>query len=456
MTSRLACLCILVSSIVPGLSHAISVAMSLPDAVTRSDVIVIATLGRTTSETRGAYVWEAGRLVVDRVLCGSAAPGDTLLLQWSNLVNVACGRTEHAAKAGRRMIWFLERDGSGGYRADHSGLAMDIDALESVLDTMRTYPYQIGRVVTDPGDAVVVRIVFRNSTESPLQVPDIRAVHDRVTFGPGFVVRWERMLNGAQDLSAWERARFAYDASLLPRTLAPGAAYDVDIPASDIFGEFPPGTHRFTVTVNGRRTHHAITVRTAWMARLEQVRGTPAEMEFYVQTIRSGDASTMTSAITMISSMRGQVAPVADDLMALCDSLDGWQRGFLTQAVLTSNISIERRTKFALRNLHSEDPELRVEAIRGATTLLRTLPTAEQKADLLNRLAEFLDDSFPDVRSAAASALGAGGPAAEPYLPQLENCIRYDGESAVRAAAKGAVDTIQGRGNCCRCSKESL
>ncbi|MDH5627794.1 MAG: hypothetical protein OEY69_05825, partial [Candidatus Krumholzibacteria bacterium] len=67
--------------LVSSAAHAMWAAMRLESVVTQSDLIVVATLSDTRSHREAGMDVVEGPLVVERVIWGEVAPGDTLLLR---------------------------------------------------------------------------------------------------------------------------------------------------------------------------------------------------------------------------------------------------------------------------------------------------------------------------------------------------------------------------------------
>lgn len=91
-----------------------------------ADLVVVATLDRTTKSRAGGIDYEQGQLHVEESIAGSARKGDTLTLRWENPKDVICPRLDHAPLAGKRVLWFLTWTQDGFVRAPSPSHAIEL------------------------------------------------------------------------------------------------------------------------------------------------------------------------------------------------------------------------------------------------------------------------------------------------------------------------------------------
>lgn len=105
---------------VPAAARASWAYVSVAQLVRESDLVVVGTLRDVRGWTADGEDYGEGRIDVREVIRGEAAPGDSLLLKWSNASANICPRVEHKDDAGTEGIWLLTRDGDA-VAADYPG-----------------------------------------------------------------------------------------------------------------------------------------------------------------------------------------------------------------------------------------------------------------------------------------------------------------------------------------------
>ena len=179
-----------------------------------------------------------------------------------------------------------------------------------------------------------------------------------------------------------------------------------------------------------------------------RVGGTPAELRGHVQTLR--DRSPKSSSAIIQLRLAGDAAvAVAPDLMRMCDSLETHVRCDVISLVAQMNLDAETRLEFLLDRV--DDPERAVSknAWGGVTHVLRDQSVQYRRDEVIDRLAAHLNDDDPQIRISAARMLASIK--AINAVPDLQSAASADPDALVRKSAARAIDTIEGRGPCCRC-----
>ncbi len=427
----------------PAPAHAIEMAYSHRGLVTDSEVIVIATLRGTSGYMKNGCFIDEGILDVDRVVCGSVAPGDSLLVRWQNYPGVAGRGVSHYPNIGKSRLWFLKGDVEGVLRADTEQRVWPVDELETFLDTLAAYPYYVRTPEYAIGERVVITIEFRNATTSTLSVPTIRVANGRVVYGQGFnLVLKTGYSMGIETPVVFRPDVLTRDAHLAHTNLAPGETRRVDLPLSGLLTEMPPGLYRFNVHVDGHVTGHGVRVQTSWETGLDRVRGTPGEIPYYIQTLRDGDPESG-SALMMLSLARKETARFADELMSLSDSLRTSMRLEIMRLIGRLDTPIEELVDFYLARI--DDRVVGAGAVFGASQMLDG-GNPYRRDEIVNALLALLDDE--DL----ATRLGAIGTVSNcritAALPALRIIARYDPDEEARRDAWWAIDVLEGRMPC--------
>src|SRR5262249_47399824 len=109
---------------------------------------------------------------------------------------------------------------------------------------------------------------------------------------------------------------------------------------------------------------------------------------------------------------------------------------------LRDALALLDRPEVAKQLNQSDDDKRRI-----ATTLVGDV--AQRVVDLVAELTALLEDKEPEIRAAAASALGKLGPAAKGSYPALLHVARNDPDANVRQTAQLAADRVgaPGRGD---------
>ena len=390
---------------------------------------------------KNGYFVEEGDLNIERVLCGDVKVGDAPLLQWRNRPNVACPRTEHARHADQSLLWFLERDASGALTANTSQRAKPLDELEAYLDTLAVYPFHVITPIYDQGDRVIVTIEFHNATTTPITVPTVKVGDDGVTCSRGLSIAFHpRHYSGGSTPAVVRPDSWKEDEKLARTTLAPGQSVRATLSVSNLLGDMQPGIYWFDVRVDGRPSRHAVRVRSAWETGFERVRDTPAEIPYYIRSIRAGGPGAQGSIMSLQLRAR-EVSPFAGELMALSDSLDAPSRGQLISLLGHLDIAPDVLMDYFEDRLDDPTPEVRAAAASCVGRLLRDPKMQHRRDHTTALLMSMLDDENPQVRLFTVASLSSSN--AIIALPSLRILAGYDDDRQVRKEAQRAVELLE-------------
>ncbi|HEX5130969.1 MAG TPA: hypothetical protein VFX92_00630, partial [Candidatus Krumholzibacteria bacterium] len=157
----------------------------LQDKVAASDVIVVGTMTNIRSAREFGFDKSSATIVVDSVLWGAVAPGDSLRVTWQNLTTIACPRVEFRHGAGHPMLWFLERDETGYLPVSTSQRCSPVGDADAARRFLRDCPWRLRTPEVGPAEPMRVTVVFRNCGLAPITVPRIAANNGIVRCGPG-------------------------------------------------------------------------------------------------------------------------------------------------------------------------------------------------------------------------------------------------------------------------------
>jgi hypothetical protein len=213
-----------------------------------------------------------GTILIEDVIWGGVAAGETLRLIWKNESNILCPRLEHRQNAGKKAIWLLTVRGDHEVSANHPSRFVAIEQRDNVEKALRKNPVCLR--TDDPfvraTQPVRVSLVFRNPTDQPREFPgiDVRGDHVMVTTHVNFALychSYATTPNSTHDMakSYVEPLKnlavlSASTCCVLPIVVAPGQEQRITLDLKTLFPFFQGDDYSFEFKVKGHRRANTV------------------------------------------------------------------------------------------------------------------------------------------------------------------------------------------------------
>jgi hypothetical protein len=213
--------------------------VTLETLVQQSDLIVVGTLRGVSEHTDGETDYGQGHVVVREVIWGRVAPGDGLLLKWSNPSGLACPRVEHRHSEGEEGIWLLTAEG-GHVEANYPGRFVKLGERAAVESALARFPVSLrgGKYFVTPGEPLTFTVVYRNSSDKPRSFPGVDFAGGLLRLGPGSRLNVKVELKG-QERRLQLAGGMTWDRGLAPVTVAARGEHRVEVNLRDLLTTGP-------------------------------------------------------------------------------------------------------------------------------------------------------------------------------------------------------------------------
>jgi hypothetical protein len=210
------------------------------DTVSRTDIVVTATLLDVRDIDSREHRQSEGTLRVEHVVCGDVTAGQALTIRLYD------GGSRLRA-VGAERLWLLGRDHEGVLRPTWP--AESLDELETVRRALALVPFRLHRPDrTAEGDSLMVGFTIRNTTNRDLRVSHVELGADGAN-REGTL----RVILRRRGDPLWREESHILDLahseswSRLPGTWRPGESRRVDVPLRLTSGNLDHGAYRLLV-----------------------------------------------------------------------------------------------------------------------------------------------------------------------------------------------------------------
>jgi len=233
----------------PAAARAEQIEYTVETLVQMSDIIVVGTLRDVYEHTADGTDYGQGRIAVREVIWGRAAPGDSLLLKWSNDSDIGCPRVEHRSDEGREGVWLLTSDGEA-VRADYLGSFAEIETRGQVEKALARSPVVLRRY----GSLFMCRGactfygVYRNVSNAPRDFPGVAYEGGRLLLAKGSALEVKILSAGGNRRAALSDHVVA-GRELAPVTVAARGEHRLEIDLRGLLADEPKEGDSYVVAL---------------------------------------------------------------------------------------------------------------------------------------------------------------------------------------------------------------
>ena len=210
--------------------------ISIEELVHDSDLIVVGILNNVSEYSQYGIDYAQGTISVDEVIWGAAQPGEVLTLKWKNESGVVCPRVDHRLNQNRKAIWLLTTH-DGEVHANYPGRFVDLAERSKVEQSLVKDKVRL-RTTKDfcpPNEPLIVWLVFRNATQTPIAFPGVENNDGRLILSPDLVLTVRHSYGESLTVDKSIPGKVIFSKTLAPIIVQPQQEFTVAIDLKEFF-----------------------------------------------------------------------------------------------------------------------------------------------------------------------------------------------------------------------------